>query len=151
MIVKRDAFNLFGLVSSFGGKSYTFNVAYGVGKAVIDRLAADMSFQFANGRRRHVATSQWRIGVVKCPITRFFRSSCSKIGISPQRPIVGTIGKRCKSWRNWPRNWHLPMLMDSDRHRFGACNIRCRTCLSANRKAIRQAPSSLDQIQMDTR
>ena len=33
------------LVSSFGGKSYTFNVAYGVGKAAIDRLALDMSLQ----------------------------------------------------------------------------------------------------------
>lgn len=33
------------LVSSFGGKSYTFNVAYGVGKAAVDRLAQDMSVQ----------------------------------------------------------------------------------------------------------
>ena len=30
------------LVSSFGGKSYTFNVGYGVGKAATDRLALDM-------------------------------------------------------------------------------------------------------------
>ena len=34
------------LISSFGGKSYTFNVAYGVGKAAIDRLAKDMAVQF---------------------------------------------------------------------------------------------------------
>ena len=33
------------LVSSFGGKSYTFNVAYGIGKAAIDRLATDASYQ----------------------------------------------------------------------------------------------------------
>lgn len=33
------------LVSSFGGKSYTFNVAYGAGKCATDRLASDMSFQ----------------------------------------------------------------------------------------------------------
>ena len=33
------------LVSSFGGKAYTFNVAYGVGKAAVDRLASDMAFQ----------------------------------------------------------------------------------------------------------
>lgn len=33
------------LISSFGGKSYTFNVAYGVGKAAIDRLANDMHWQ----------------------------------------------------------------------------------------------------------
>ena len=38
---------LIALVSSFGGKSYTFNVAYGVGKAATDRLAADMSVQLA--------------------------------------------------------------------------------------------------------
>ena len=35
------------IISSFGGKSYTFNVAYGVGKAGSDRLASDMSFQLA--------------------------------------------------------------------------------------------------------
>lgn len=33
------------LISSFGGKSYTFNVAYGIGKAAIDRLATDASYQ----------------------------------------------------------------------------------------------------------
>jgi len=33
------------LVSSFGGQSYTFNVAYGVGKAAVDRLAQDMAYQ----------------------------------------------------------------------------------------------------------
>lgn len=35
------------LISSFGGKSYTFNVAYGVGKAGADRLASDMSYQLS--------------------------------------------------------------------------------------------------------
>lgn len=30
-------------VSSFGGVSYSFNVAYGVGKAAVDRMAKDMS------------------------------------------------------------------------------------------------------------
>ena len=34
-----DATPLIALVSSFGGKSYTFNVAYGVGKAAVDRRA----------------------------------------------------------------------------------------------------------------
>ena len=33
------------LISSFGGKSYTFNTAYGVGKAATDRLASDMHVQ----------------------------------------------------------------------------------------------------------
>ena len=35
------------LISSFGGKSYTFNVAYGVGKAGVDRLAGDMACQLS--------------------------------------------------------------------------------------------------------
>ncbi len=42
------------LVSSFGGKAYTFNVGYGVGKAAVDRLALDMSVQL---RKRGVATT----------------------------------------------------------------------------------------------
>lgn len=36
---------LMALISSFGGKAYTFNVAYGVGKAATDRLAKDMAVQ----------------------------------------------------------------------------------------------------------
>lgn len=32
-------------VSSFGGVSYSFNVAYGVGKAGVDRLARDMQIE----------------------------------------------------------------------------------------------------------
>ena len=34
-------------ISSFGGASYQVNVAYGVGKAGVDRLAADMSRDFS--------------------------------------------------------------------------------------------------------
>ena len=33
------------MVSSFGGLTYTFNVAYGVGKAGVDRLAKDMAME----------------------------------------------------------------------------------------------------------
>ena len=36
---------LVAVVSSFGGQAYTFNVAYGVGKAAADRLVADMAVQ----------------------------------------------------------------------------------------------------------
>ena len=50
------------LVSSFGGKSYTFNVAYGVGKAAIDRLATDMGYQLG---KRGVGTVSLYPGVVK--------------------------------------------------------------------------------------
>jgi dehydrogenase/reductase SDR family protein 1 len=34
-----------GMVSSFGGLTYTFNVPYGVGKAGVDRLAKDMAVE----------------------------------------------------------------------------------------------------------
>lgn len=50
------------LVSSFGGKSYTFNVAYGVGKAAIDRLSVDMSYQLA---KYGVATTTLYPGLVQ--------------------------------------------------------------------------------------
>jgi NAD(P)-dependent dehydrogenase (short-subunit alcohol dehydrogenase family) len=33
------------MISSFGGITYTFNVAYGVGKAAVDRLAKDMAVE----------------------------------------------------------------------------------------------------------
>lgn len=50
------------LVSSFGGKSYTFNVAYGVGKAGIDRLSVDMSYQL---KKYGVATTTLYPGLVQ--------------------------------------------------------------------------------------
>ena len=50
------------IISSFGGKSYTFNVAYGVGKAGSDRLASDMSLQLA---RHNVDTVSLYPGVVR--------------------------------------------------------------------------------------
>jgi dehydrogenase/reductase SDR family protein 1 len=50
------------LVSSFGGKSYTFNVAYGVGKAAIDRLATDMSYQLL---KYGIATTSLYPGLVQ--------------------------------------------------------------------------------------
>jgi dehydrogenase/reductase SDR family protein 1 len=50
------------LVSSFGGKSYTFNVAYGIGKAAVDRMATDMSYQL---KKHGVATTALYPGLVK--------------------------------------------------------------------------------------
>jgi len=50
------------LISSFGGKSYTFNVAYGVGKAAVDRLARDMAYQLADSG---VATVSLYPGLVR--------------------------------------------------------------------------------------
>lgn len=50
------------VISSFGGKSYTFNVAYGVGKAGADRLASDMAIQLA---KHNVDTVALYPGVVR--------------------------------------------------------------------------------------
>lgn len=50
------------LVSSFGGKSFTFNVAYGVGKAAIDRLAMDAGYQL---KSYGVATASLYPGLVR--------------------------------------------------------------------------------------
>ena len=50
------------LISSFGGKSYTFNVAYGIGKAAVDRMARDMSYQLA---KYGVATASLYPGLVQ--------------------------------------------------------------------------------------
>lgn len=36
------------MVGSFGGLTYTFNVAYGVGKCAVDRLAKDMAIELAH-------------------------------------------------------------------------------------------------------
>ena len=38
---------LIAMVSSFGGISYSFNVAYGAGKAAVDRLAKDMNIELS--------------------------------------------------------------------------------------------------------
>ena len=44
---KYDVRPLACLISSFGGQAYTFNVAYGVGKAATDRLARDAAAQLS--------------------------------------------------------------------------------------------------------
>eukprot|EP00638_Chattonella_subsalsa_P016900 CAMPEP_0117826868 /NCGR_PEP_ID=MMETSP0949-20121206/6360_1 /TAXON_ID=44440 /ORGANISM="Chattonella subsalsa, Strain CCMP2191" /LENGTH=359 /DNA_ID=CAMNT_0005667177 /DNA_START=255 /DNA_END=1334 /DNA_ORIENTATION=+ len=49
-------------VSSFGGLSYTFNVAYGVGKAGVDRLAGDMHVEL---KKRGINVISLWPGVVK--------------------------------------------------------------------------------------
>eukprot|EP01038_Epipyxis_sp_PR26KG_P004652 gene4652-6536_t len=49
-------------VSSFGGISYSFNVAYGVGKAGVDRMARDMSFEL---KKHNIACLSIYPGVVR--------------------------------------------------------------------------------------
>lgn len=53
---------LIAVISSFGGKSYTFNVAYGVGKAGCDRLASDMAVQLS---KHNIDTVSLYPGLVK--------------------------------------------------------------------------------------
>lgn len=53
---------LIAIISSFGGKSYTFNVAYGVGKAAADRLASDMALQLS---KHNIDTISLYPGVVR--------------------------------------------------------------------------------------
>jgi len=52
---------LVAMISSFGGVSYTFNVAYGVGKAGVDRMAKDMAVEL---KPEGIATASFWPGVV---------------------------------------------------------------------------------------
>lgn len=47
------------MISSFGGLAYTFNVAYGVGKAGLDRMVKDMSIEFSNHDLNMTVASLW--------------------------------------------------------------------------------------------
>ena len=58
----KDSRPLLVVISSFGGKSYTFNVAYGVGKAGADRLASDMAIQL---EKHNIDTVALYPGVVR--------------------------------------------------------------------------------------
>ena len=42
---------LIGMISSFGGLCYTFNTAYGVGKAGLDRLTKDIAHELDNAKK----------------------------------------------------------------------------------------------------
>lgn len=53
---------LIAIISSFGAKSYTFNVAYGVGKAGADRLISDMAIQLS---KHNVDTVSLYPGIVR--------------------------------------------------------------------------------------
>ena len=60
-------------ISSFGGASYSFNVAYGVGKAGVDRMARDMAKELA---------SEGNTVLFISPISQFFLNLKSYLGIS---------------------------------------------------------------------
>ena len=49
-------------ISSMGGQSYLFNVAYGVGKAALDRMAVDCGIEL---KKHNVACLSLMLGAVK--------------------------------------------------------------------------------------
>jgi dehydrogenase/reductase SDR family member 1 len=59
LLRKSTARPLIVMISSFGGLTYTFNVAYGVGKAGVDRMVKDMSIEFANHGLDITIVSLW--------------------------------------------------------------------------------------------
>lgn len=67
------------MISSLGGLSYIFNVAYGVGKAACDRLAADMAVELKS--RGVVAVSLWPGAVKTEMISKFVMQEEQPAGI----------------------------------------------------------------------
>ena len=57
-----------GMISSFGGLSYTFNVAYGVGKCAVDRMCKDMAVELnsmsSKSQQQQVCVTSFWPGVV---------------------------------------------------------------------------------------
>jgi dehydrogenase/reductase SDR family member 1 len=52
-------------ISSFGGTTYSFNTAYGVGKAAVDRLAKDMNYELQKGSSSSVRCWALYPGIVR--------------------------------------------------------------------------------------
>uniref|UniRef100_A0A8C7Y9Z4 Dehydrogenase/reductase (SDR family) member 1 n=1 Tax=Oryzias sinensis TaxID=183150 RepID=A0A8C7Y9Z4_9TELE len=65
-------------VSSMGGLKYLFNVAYGVGKAACDRLAADMAVELKS--RGVVSVSLWPGPVQTELVTQFMKEGDASVG-----------------------------------------------------------------------
>lgn len=53
-------------ISSFGGQTYLFNVAYGVGKAALDRMAVDCGIEL---KKQNVACLSLMLGAVRTELT----------------------------------------------------------------------------------
>lgn len=56
-------------ISSYGGQTYLFNVAYGVGKAALDRMAVDCGVEL---KKYNVACLSLMLGAVKTELTSRF-------------------------------------------------------------------------------
>lgn len=79
------------MISSMGGLRYLFNVAYGVGKAACDRLAADMAFELRN--RGVVSVSLWPGAVQTELISQFVMEKDVPQGIDPKMKEVFENGE----------------------------------------------------------
>lgn len=53
-------------ISSFGGQTYLFNVAYGIGKAALDRMSVDCGIEL---KKHNVACLSLMLGAVKTELT----------------------------------------------------------------------------------
>ncbi|XP_020791687.1 dehydrogenase/reductase SDR family member 1 isoform X2 [Boleophthalmus pectinirostris] len=78
-------------ISSMGGLRYLFNVAYGVGKAACDRLAADMAFELKN--RGVASVSLWPGAVQTELISQFVMEKDVTQGIDPKMKDVFVNGE----------------------------------------------------------
>ena len=143
---KYDTRPLACLISSFGGQAYTFNVAYGVGKAATDRLARDASAQLS---KHDVDTISLYPGVVATEgnlemesgasgpprrvawICRRPRLLDSRGGLSSHccndRSTAPKTRARIRSCPSWRRSLISRMWMGGGRPRFDLYNISCRT------------------------
>jgi dehydrogenase/reductase SDR family protein 1 len=53
-------------ISSFGGQTYLFNVAYGIGKAAVDRMAVDCGIEL---KKHNVSCLSLMLGAVRTELT----------------------------------------------------------------------------------
>ena len=53
-------------ISSFGGQIYLFNVAYGIGKTAVDRMAIDCGIEL---KKHNVACLSLMLGAVRTELT----------------------------------------------------------------------------------
>ena len=66
-------------ISSFGGQTYLFNVAYGVGKAALDRMSVDCGIEL---KPHNVACLSLMLGAVKTELTsKYLDNSAEKMKI----------------------------------------------------------------------
>lgn len=78
-------------ISSMGGLRYLFNVAYGVGKAACDRLAADMAFEL---KKRGVASVSLWPGAVRTElVSQLIMEKEVPAGVDPKAKAVFVNGE----------------------------------------------------------